>query len=177
MEHAISKAQIERDRELALSQSFRAEAACERMVADANTNIMCEYADIDAKYAAAQADMNIYLAANSAQRKTAQSYLDAVKARFNARVQQVKAERVIAEADEQNVAALRRTDLTSALVQAKAAREDTNRKLTELRKRQNELQTASLVNWSSKLAMFRNDSPGFESVEIDFPSGNFTGTE
>ena len=116
-------------------------------------------------------------AANSARRKTAQSYLDAVKARFNARVQQVKAERVIAEVDELNVAALRRTDLTSALVQAKAAREDTNRKLTELRKRQDELQTASLVNWSSKLAMFRNDSPGFESFEVDLPSGSFTGTE
>jgi len=166
MEHAISKAQIERDRELALSQTFRSEAACDRMIADANTNKMCEYANIDAGHATAQADMNIIMAANSAKRKTAQVYLDAVKARFNARVQQVKAERVIDMADEQHAMALKRTDLTSALIEAKAAREDTNRKLAELRKRQTELQTASLVNWSAKLAMFRNDSTDFKAIEL-----------
>jgi hypothetical protein len=166
MEHAISKAQIERDRELALSQTFRSEAACDRMIADANTNKMCEYANIDAKKASAQADMNILMAANSAKRKTAQVYLDAVKARFNARIQQVKAERVIGMAGEQHAMALRRTDLTSALIKAKAAREDTNRKLAELRKRQTELQTASLVNWSAKLAMFRNDSTEFKAIEL-----------
>ncbi|HIJ53927.1 MAG TPA: hypothetical protein HPP66_12345 [Planctomycetes bacterium] len=62
--------------------------------------------------------------------------------------------------------ALKRTDLTSALIEAKAAREDTNRKLAELRKRQTELQTASLVNWSAKLAMFRNDSTEFKAIEL-----------
>ena len=155
MEHAISKAQIERDTKLAFSQSLRGEATCDRVIANANTTKMCENANIDAKYTTAEADMSIILAANSAKREAAQVYLDAVKARFNARIQQVKAERVIDMADEQNAMALKRTDLASALAQAMAAREDSNRKLTELQKRQAELQTASLVNWSNKLAMFR----------------------
>jgi hypothetical protein len=170
MEYAISKAQIERDRRLALSQSLRGEAACDRMIADASANKMCENANIDAKHATAQADMDIILASNSAKREAAQAYLDAVKARFNARVQQVRAERVIDMAGEQNAMAMRRTDLTSALAQATAAREDSNRKLTELQKRQTELQTASLVNWSDKLAMFKNDSIEFRAAEMDISS-------
>jgi len=169
MEHAISKAQIERDRELALSQSLRGEAVCDRMIAKANTTKMRENANINAKYATAQADMNIILAGNSAKRKAAQVYLDAVKARFNARVQQVKAERVIDTVDEQNAMALKRTDLGSALAQAMAAREDSKRKLAALRKRQTELQTASMVNWSAKLAMFENDGTEFKAVEMPVP--------
>ena len=155
MEHAISKAQIERDRTLSLSQTLRGEAACERMIAEASTTKVCENANIDAKHAGAQADMDIILVGNSAKREAARVYLDAVKARFNARIQQVKAERVIDMAGEQNVMAVKRTDLASALAQATAAREDSNRKLSELQKRQAELQMASMVNWSDKLAMFR----------------------
>ena len=71
---------------------------------------------------------------------------------------------------EQNEMAVKRTDLASALTQATAAREDSNRKLAELQKRQTELQTASLVNWSEKLAMFKNDSIEFKAVEMDIPS-------
>ncbi len=51
--------------------------------------------------------------------------------------------------------AMKRTDLARALAQAMAAREDSNLKLAELQKRQNELHTASMVNWSNKLARFR----------------------
>ena len=156
MEHAILRAQIERDKELALSQSLRGEAVCDRMVANANTSKICEYADIDAKHATAQADMNIVLSANSAKRDTAQVYLDAVKARFNARIQQVKSERIVDRAGENNAIALNRTDLATAMAKAMAAREESKRKLTALQKRQAELQTASMVNWSSKLAMIRN---------------------
>jgi hypothetical protein len=170
MEQAISKAQIVRDRELALSQNLRGEAICERVVANAKTTRMSENANIDAEYATAQADMNIILASNSSKRKSAQVYLDAVRARFNARIQQVKAERVVDIADERNEMALRRTDLANALAQAMAAREDSNLKLTELQKRQTELQTASMVNWSSKVAMFKNDGTVFRAVEIDMPS-------
>jgi hypothetical protein len=155
MENAISKAQIERDRRLVLSQSLRGEAACDRMIANANTTKICENANIDAKYATAEADMNIVLATNSANREAAQVYLDAVKARFFARIQQVKAERVVASAGEHNAMAIKRTDLASALAQAMAAREDSNLKLAELQKRQSELHTASMVNWSNKLAKFR----------------------
>jgi hypothetical protein len=173
MECAISKAQIERDRRLVLSQTFRGEAACDRMIANANASKVCENANIDAKHATAQADMDIILAANSAKREAAQAYLYAVKARFNARVQQVKAERVIEMAGEQNAMAIKRTDLASALAQATAAREDSNRKLTELKKRQAELQIASMVNWSDKLAMFKNDSTEFKVVEMDIPSQQF----
>jgi len=173
MEYAISKAQIERDRRLALSQTFRGEAICDRMIANANASKVCENANIDAKHATAQADMDIILAANSAKREAAQAYLDAVKARFNARVQQVKAERVIEMAGEQNAMAIKRTDLASALAQATAAREDSNRKLTELKERQAELQIASMVNWSDKLAMFKNDSIEFKVVEMDIPSQQF----
>ncbi|GAH63957.1 unnamed protein product, partial [marine sediment metagenome] len=169
MEHAILKAQTDRDRELALSQSLRGEAVCDRMIANANTSKMCENANIDAKYATAQADMDIILATNSGKREAAQVYLDAVKARFNARIQQVKAERVIDTANEQNALALKRTDLASALAQAMAAREDSKRKLAALRKRQAELQTASLVNWSAKLAMFKNDSTEFKAFEMPVP--------
>ena len=169
MEHAISKAQIERDRGLALSQSLRGEAACDRMIANANTRKMCENANIDAKYATAQADMDIILSANSAKREAAQVYLDAVKARFNARIQQVKAERVIDMAHEQNAMALKRTDLAGALAQAMAAREDSKRKLAALRKRQAELQTVSMVNWSAKLAMFKNDGTEFKAIEMSVP--------
>jgi len=111
MEHAILKAQIERDKGLALSQTIRGEAACDRMIANANTTQMCENADIDAKHATAQADMNIILAANSSKRQAAQVYLDAVKARFNARIQQVNAERTIDMADEHYAMAIKRTDL------------------------------------------------------------------
>ena len=156
MENAILKAQIERDKELALSQSLRGEAVCDRMVANAQTAKVCEYADIDAKHATAQADMNIVLAANAANRDAAQVYLDAVKARFNARIQQVKSERLVDSASELNASALRRTDLATAMAKAVAAREESNRKLTELQKRQAELQTASMVNWSSKLAIIKS---------------------
>ncbi len=65
---------------------------------------------------------------------------------------------------------IKRTDLAGALAQAKAAREDSNRKLAALKKRQAELQTASLVNWSDKLAMFKNDSTEFKAAEMDIPS-------
>jgi hypothetical protein len=164
MEHAVSKAQIERDRELALSQSLRGEAACDRMVADANTMKLCGNADIDARHAAAQADMNIILASNAAKREAAQVYLNAVKARFNARIQQVKAERIIEQAGQENAVALKRTDLATALAEANAARENSARKLAELKKRQSELQVASMTNWSDKLAMVRN-----AAAELDFP--------
>jgi len=170
MEYAISKAQIERDRRLASSQTLRGEAACDRMIANANASKLCENANIDAKHTTVQADLDITLAANSAKREAAQAYLDAVKARFNARVQQVASERVIDMAGEQNAMAIKRTDLASALAQATAAREDSNRKLVALQKRQAELQTASMVNWSDKLAMFKNDSTGFNAVEMDIPS-------
>ncbi len=155
MEHAILEAQIERDKELALSQTLRGEAACNRMIADADTKKMCENAIIDAEYAAAKADMEIILTANRAKRQAAQGYLDAVKARFNARIQQVKSERIIGIAQDRNVMAAKRTDLASTLSQAMTAREDSNRKLVELKKRQTELQTASMTNWSDKLAMFK----------------------
>ena len=170
MEYAISKAQIERDKRLILSQTFRGEAACDRMIANANASKICENANIDAKHATAQADMDIILAANSAKREAAQAYLDAVKARFNARVQQVKAERVIDMAGEQNAMAIKRTDLASALAQATAARERFNRELAALQKRQTELHTASMINWSDKLAMFKNDTIEFKAVEMDILS-------
>ena len=156
MEHVILKAQIERDKELALSQSLRGEAVCDRIVANVHTAKICKYADIDARHATAQADMNIILSANSAKRDTAQVYLDAVKARFNARVQQVKSERIVEKAGANNAMALNRTDLVTAMAKAKAAREESKRKLTDLQKRQAELQTASMLNWSSKLAMIRS---------------------
>jgi len=170
MEYAISKAQIERDRRLALSHILRGEAACDRMIANANASKICENANIDAKHATAQADLDIILVANSAKREAAQAYLDAVKARFSARVRQVTSERVIDMAGEQNAMAIKRTDLASALAQATAAREDSNRKLAALQKKQAELQTASMVNWSDKLAMFKNDSIEFNAVEMDIPS-------
>jgi len=122
MEHTVLAAQIERDKELALSQTFRGEAACNRMMADADTKNTCENANIDAKYATAQADMDMILTTNRAKRQAAQSYLDAVKARFNARVQQVKAERVIDIAKDHNIMAMKRTDLASAWSQAMTAR-------------------------------------------------------
>jgi hypothetical protein len=156
MEHEILKAQIERDKELALSQSLRGEAVCDRMVANAHTSKICEYANIDARHATAQADMNIILSANSAKRDTAQVFLDAVKARFNARIQQVKSERIVENAGKYNAMALKRTDLATAMANAMAAREESRRKLTNLQKKQAELQTASMVNWSSKLAMIRS---------------------
>ncbi|MHC4387809.1 MAG: coiled-coil domain-containing protein [Planctomycetota bacterium] len=170
MEHTISKAQIGRDRKLALSQSLRSEAACDRMVADASTSKMCENANLDAKHASVEADMDIILAGNSAKRDAARAYLDAVKARFSARIEQVKAERVIEVAGEHNAVAMRRTDLAAALAEATAAREDSNRKLAELQKRQSELQVASMVNWSDKLAMFKNQSTEFKAAELDVPS-------
>ncbi len=170
MEYTISRAQIERDKRLALSQTLRGEAACNRMIANANASKLCENASIDARHATVQADMDIILVANSAKREAARAYLDAVKARFSARVQQVKAERVIDMAGQQNAIAIKRTNLASALAQATAAREDSNRKLTALQKRQAELHTASMVNWSDKLAMFKNDSIGFNTVEMDIPS-------
>ena len=155
MEHSILNAQIERDKELALSQNLRGEAVCDRMIANAKTTQVCEYADIDAKHATAQADMNIILAANSAKRDAAQVYLDAVKARFNARIQQVRSERLVTSANAHNTNALQRTDLATAMAKAVAAREESSRKLAELQKRQAELQTASMVNWSSKLAVIK----------------------
>lgn len=155
MEHTISKAQIERDKKLAMSQNLRGEAACDRMVAIANTSKLCEDANIDADKMTAMADMNIILTNNTAKRDSAQAYLSAIKARFNARVQQVQAERVVDMAQEHNNMAIKRTDLASALAKATAAREDSSRKFSELKKRQSELQTASVVNWSSKLAMFK----------------------
>jgi hypothetical protein len=173
MDHTVLKAQIERDKGLAFSQTIRGEAICNRMIANANTTKMCEDANINAKNATAQADMNIILAANSAKRGAAQVYLDAVKARFNARIQQVKAERIIDMADEHYATAIKRTDLASALAQARAAREESNQKLVALKKRQAELQTASMVNWSAKLAMFKNDSIQFQELEMDITSSQF----
>jgi len=170
MAYSISKAQIERDKELALSQNLRGEAACDRLTADANTMRLCGNADIDARTATAQADMNIILASNAAKRESAQVYLDAVKARFNARVQQVKAERIIARAGEDNMMAMKRTDLSAALAEAAAAREDSVRKLAELKHRQAELQTASLVNWSDRLAMVKQGGFEFPELDLDMPS-------
>jgi len=155
MEHAITKAQIVRDRELARSQTLRGEAGCDRMVADARAAGLSNKANFDAKHAGAEADMNIILAKNSAKRESAKVNLNAVKARFAARIQQVKAERVIVAAVEHNEMAMKRTDLASALDQAMAAREESNRKLAELQKKQVALQTASIVNWSDKLAIFK----------------------
>jgi hypothetical protein len=176
MEHAISKAQIERDKRLALSQTFRGEAACDRMIADATASKTCENANLDAKHASVRADLDITLVANHAKREAAQTYLDAVKARFNARVQQVRAERVIEMAGEQSAMAIRRTDLASALAQATAAREDSNRKLTELQKKQAELQVASMANWSDKLAMFKNENTEFRAAEMDISLRPFVET-
>jgi hypothetical protein len=161
MDHTVLKAQIERDKGLALSQVIRGKAICNRMTANVNTTKLCETADITARNATAQADMNIILAANTAKRESAQVHLDAVKARFNARVQQVRAERVIVKADENYATAIKRTDLASALAQARSAREDSNQKLVALKKRQTELQTASMVNWSAKLAMVNDNSIQF----------------
>ena len=101
---------------------------------------------------------------------THKQFWNAIKARFNARIQQVEAERVIDMAGEQNVMAIKRTDLAGALAQATAAREDSNRKLAALQRRQTELQTASLVNWSEKLAMFKNDSTELKAAEMDISS-------
>jgi len=56
----------------------------------------------------------------------------------------------------------RRTDLASALNQARAAREETNLKLAVLKKRQSEMQTASMVNWSENLARFQKSSADFK---------------
>ena len=162
MEYAISRARIERDKRLALNQILRGEAICSRMVANANASKIRENASIEAKHATAQADMEIVLAGNSAKRKAAQAHLDAVKARFNARVQQVQAERIIDMAGVQNAMAVKRTDLAGALAQATAAREDSNRKLAALQVKQAELQTASMINWSDKLAMFRD-----ANIEVD----------
>ena len=170
MEHTILKAQVERDRKLALSQLLRSEAACDRMVAEADSTKACENANIDAQLASVRADMDITLAANTSKRQAAEAYLDAVKARFNARIQQVNAERTIDLAGQQNQMAIRRTDLASAIAEAAAAREDSNRKLAELQKKQSELQTASLVNWSNKLAMFKNGSQQFEELKLDITS-------
>jgi hypothetical protein len=172
MEHAVSRAQIQRDKELALSQSFRGDAACDRLVADATSNKTSANANIYARHAEAQADMDIILASNSSKREAAQAHLDAVKARFNARIEQVKAERVIDMAEEYNQMAVQRTDLASALSQARAAREESNIKLSELQKRQAELQTASMENWSEKLAQFKTAGSDFQSLEIDLPSSS-----
>ena len=60
------------------------------------------------------------------------------------------------QAGEHNQIAIRRTDLATALAEAMSAREESNRKLAALQLRQSELQTASLVNWSDKLATFRS---------------------
>ena len=160
------KAQIERDKDLAYNQTLRGKAACDRMVANARTIKVRENANIDAKNKAAQAEMDIILAANAAKRDSAQSYLNAVKARFNARIQQVKAERQVDRADEQNALAIKRTDLATALAKATAAREDSGRKLALLKKRQAELQTASLANWSNKLAMFKNDGTQHHAYQL-----------
>lgn len=168
MEHAISKAQIERDKELVLNQTLRGKAVCERMIASAKTDKICNNADLDAKYATAQANMNIVLASNSAKRDAAAGYLDAVKARFNARIEQVKAERVIVTAREFNATALRQTDLATVLAEAMAAREESSRKLATLQRRQAELQTASMTNWSNKLATFKNSTKQLKTAEIDF---------
>jgi len=164
MEHAISKAQIDRDKKLAMSQNLRGEAACDRMVAVANTTKLCKDANIDADKMTAMADMNIVLTNNSAKRDSAQAYLTAIKSRFNARVQQVEAERVVDMAKEHNDMVVKRTDLASALAKATAAREDSNRKFSELKKRQSELQTASIVNWSSKLAMYKSGNTEVKAV-------------
>ncbi len=51
-----------------------------------------------------------------------------------------------------------------------AAREESNLKLAALKKRQAELQITSMANWSDKLAMFKNDSTEFNTVEMDIPS-------
>ncbi len=166
MEYAVSRAQIDRDRNLALSQINRGEAACDRIIADALASKTSENANLDARHAAAQADMNIILADNTAKREAAQSYLDAVKTRFLARVEQVKAERAIDTAGTQFAMAIKRTDLDSALGEAMAARENSNRKLAELQKKQEELQKASLVNWSAKLAVVKNDVLDFEPVQM-----------
>ena len=167
MEHSILQAQIERDKDLAYNQTLRGKAACERMIADARMIKIRENANIDAKNTTAQAEMDIILAANTAKRDSAQAYLNAVKARFNARIQQVKAERQVDRADELNILAIRRTDLATALAKATAAREDSTRRLAELKKRQAELQTASLANWSNKLAMFKNVSTQPNAIQID----------
>lgn len=177
MEHSVARTQIERDRQLAMSQHLRSEASCERMIADSTTNKMCENANIDAQYASAEADMNIVLAENSAKRSAAQGYLDAVKARFAARVEQVKAERVIDMANEHNAMVLKRTDLSNALAQAIAAREDSNRKLTALQKRQKELQTASLQNWSDKVAMYKNNTIEFDTFDGSAPEGQMVDSQ
>jgi hypothetical protein len=155
MEQSIARTQIERDQKLALSQNLRGQAVYDRIVANAMTNRVSENANIDSQYAEAEADMNIILAANAAKRDAAQTRLNAVKARFTARVEQVKAERVIARASEDNEMTLKRTDLTSALAEARNAREDSRRKLQALQKQQNDLQVASMEDWSNKLAKFR----------------------
>lgn len=71
---------------------------------------------------------------------------------------------IIEQAGQENAVALKRTDLATALAEANAARENSARKLAELKKRQSELQVASMTNWSDKLAMVRN-----AAAELDFP--------
>jgi hypothetical protein len=164
MEQAVARTQIDCDRKLSLSQNQRARAAYDRMVANAMSSRASGNANIDSQVAAAEADMNIILANNSAKRDAAQAQLDAVKARFTARVEQVKAERTIARANEDNAMLLKQTDLATALAEARTAREDSRQKLAILQKRQAELQTASIEDWSNKLAMFKTPEP--EKVDI-----------
>lgn len=166
MEHTTLKAQIDRDKELALSYVMRSEATCDRLVADATTNRICLNADIDAKQSTVQADTDIALASNASKRESAQAYLDAVKARFQARVHQVQAERVMDLADQYNLAAIKRTDLATTLAEAMAAREDSSKKLTALAKRQNDLQTASMTNWSQRLAIYKDAGSNGDNIDI-----------
>ena len=84
-------------------------------------------------------------------------------------MEQVKAERAIDLADAQYAMAIKRTDLESALGQALAARENSNRKLAELQKRQSEMQTASMVNWSAKLAKFKDGDIDLKPVYMAEP--------
>jgi len=147
------------------------------MVAEANAQKVCRNADLDAQLATAEAEMNILLANNASKRQAAQSYLDAVKARFASRVEQVKAERIVDAAGEQAQMALKRTDLAAAVAKATAAREESSRKLAELQRRQAELQTASLTDWSEKLATYKNAATEFDVTEVDASEYGVIGTD
>ena len=173
MAGAVAAAEIEHNRNLIFSNSLRAEADIDRLLASAHSDREHAEAMADAHQAAIAADSHVARAQANAHRQIASARTDAVEALFNARIVQADSARIRADTDRFREILHRRTNLEAAFAQAESARAASRTRLAELRKHQHLLQETALKNWDARLAGLKYYDPA-NKAKPGIPASDIT---